>query len=542
MEKKWWHKSTVYQVYPKSFCDTTGNGSGDLRGIITKLDYIAGLGVDIIWLSPVYASPMDDNGYDISDYRAISPEFGTMEDMEELILKAKEKGIRILMDLVVNHTSDEHIWFTKSKQSIDNPYRDFYIWRNPVDNHEPNDVSSFFSGSAWQLDPNTNAYYLHLFSKKQPDLNWDNPILRQEIYDMMNFWIAKGIGGFRMDVIDLIGKDIDNKILGNTENTHRYIQEMNKNTFGNKDLFTVGETGGVTIETAPLFSAPNRNELSTVFQFEHIGLDEIKGKCKWDLKPLCLLELKQSLSKWQTQIGDGWTSLFWSNHDQPRALSRWGNDTTHRVVCAKMMATLLHFMKGTPYIYQGEEIGMTNISFENIEDYRDIESINLYKERLALGYDKADIMHSLITKGRDNARTPMQWNASVNAGFTTGTPWLKVNENHTQINVQDALQDTNSIYYYYKKLIAFRKQSDTVIYGDYQLILESHPQIFAYTRKYEKETILVVCNFSEDAAEFQLPTTLSSTNPTILFSNYERCLEQINRTTLQAYESFAIRL
>lgn len=542
MDKKWWHKSTVYQVYPKSFCDTTGSGSGDLRGVITKLDYIAGLGVDIIWLSPVYASPMDDNGYDISDYRAIAPEFGTMEDIEELIAKAKEKGIRILMDLVVNHTSDEHQWFIESKKSTNNAYRDFYVWRNPLEGQEPNDVCSFFSGSAWQLDPTTNAYYLHLFSKKQPDLNWDNPTLRQEIYSMMNFWIEKGIGGFRMDVIDLIGKDIDRKILGNTEKTHLYIQEMNQHTFGDKDLFTVGETGGVTIDTAPLFSAASRNELSTVFQFEHIGLDEIKGKCKWDLKPLCLLELKHSLSKWQTQIGDGWTSLFWSNHDQPRALSRWGNDTQYRVVCAKMMATLLHFMKGTPYVYQGEEIGMTNISFEDIKEYRDIESINLYNERLAQGYDKAEIMRSLITKGRDNARTPMQWNTTENAGFTTGTPWLTINANYTQINAENCVNDPNSIYYYYKKLIAYRKQSDTVIYGNYQLILESDTQVFAYTRTYEKETILVVCNFSENVAKFDLPKTITNTNYTILFSNYDRNLTQINNIDLQPYEAFAIKL
>lgn len=540
MEKKWWHNSVVYQIYPKSFNDTTGNGSGDITGIIEKLDYLKLLGIDVIWMSPVFKSPMDDNGYDISDYREIDPEFGTMEDMELLIKKADEMGIKILIDLVVNHTSDEHSWFIEARKSKDNPYRDYYVWRDVVNGKEPSDVDSYFGGSAWQLDEETNQYYLHLFSKKQPDLNWDNENVRREVYDMMNFWIDKGIGGFRMDVIDLVGKDIDNKILGNTDKTHEYLNEMNKNTFGKHDLFTVGETGGATIERAKLYTNPKREELHTVFQFQHIALDEVSGKSKWDLRKLKLVELKEVLSRWQTELGDeGWNSIYWSNHDQPRIVSRWGNDKEYRVESAKMFATLLHFMKGTPYIYQGEELGMTNAYFDNINDYRDIETLNLYKERIEKGYRHEDIMRSLIVKGRDNARTPMQWNSSENAGFTTGTPWINVNENYKYINAEASLEDKNSIFYYYRDLVKFRKENDIVVYGDYKLLLKDDENIFAYTRVYNGQTILVVCNFYEKEVEFNLPEDMKANEVNMIISNYRNKHTNINSMVLKPYESFA---
>ena len=442
MERQWWHSSVVYQIYPRSFNDSNGDGIGDINGIREKLDYLKELGIDVIWLSPVYKSPNDDNGYDISDYCDIMDEFGTMEDMDNLLKEANEKGIKILMDLVVNHTSDEHKWFIEAKKSKDNEYRDYYIWRDPVEGHEPNELGSCFSGSAWQYDETTGQYYLHLFSKKQPDLNWENEKVRNEVYKMMNFWVDKGIGGFRMDVIDLIGKVPDKMITGNGPKLHDYLQEMNKAALEGNDLLTVGETWGATPEVAKLYSNPERHELSMVFQFEHIGLDQIEGKEKWDLKPLELLELKKVLSKWQTELeGQGWNSLFWNNHDLPRIVSRWGNDKEYRVLSAKMLATLLHGMKGTPYIYQGEELGMTNVRFEDINEYNDIESLNMYKDRISKGYTHEEIMESIYAKGRDNARTPMQWDNSENAGFTTGKPWLSINENYEVINAKQCLED-----------------------------------------------------------------------------------------------------
>ena len=442
MERQWWHSSVVYQIYPRSFKDSNGDGIGDINGIREKLDYLKELGIDVIWLSPVYKSPNDDNGYDISDYYDIMDEFGTMEDMDNLLKEANERGIKILMDLVVNHTSDEHKWFIEAKKSKDNEYRDYYIWRDSVDGNEPNDLGSTFSGSAWQYDETTGQYYLHLFSKKQPDLNWENEKVRNEVYKMMNFWVDKGIGGFRMDVIDLIGKVPDEMITGNGPKLHEYLQEMNKAALEGKDLLTVGETWGATPDIAKLYSNPGRKELSMVFQFEHIGLDQIEGKEKWDVKSLELLDLKKVLSKWQTELeGQGWNSLFWNNHDLPRIVSRWGNDKEYRIESAKMLATLLHGMKGTPYIYQGEELGMTNVRFDDINDYNDIESLNMYKDRLSKGYSHNEIMESIYAKGRDNARTPMQWDDSENAGFTTGTPWLAVNKNYDNINAKQCLQD-----------------------------------------------------------------------------------------------------
>ena len=448
MEQKWWHHSVVYQIYPRSFQDSNQDGIGDLRGIISRLDYLAYLGIDAIWLSPVYESPNDDNGYDISNYQAIMAEFGTMEEMEELIEEAKKRNIRIIMDLVVNHTSDEHPWFIEARKNKDNPYRDYYIRRHPVKGKEPNRLRSIFSGSAWQLDEKTGQYFLHLYSKRQPDLNWKNKQVRQAIYQMMNFWIDKGIGGFRMDVIDMIGKEPDKEITSNGPKLHEYLQEMNQATFGDKNLMTVGETWGATTEIAKLYSNPKRNELSMVFQFEHIGLDQQEGKDKWDLKPLSISELKKVLSKWQTSLGDeGWNSLFWNNHDLPRIVSRWGNDDVYRKESAKMFAILLHMMKGTPYIYQGEELGMTNCPIDDIAEAKDIETINMYNERISSGFTKEEILESINVKGRDNARTPMQWNAREHAGFTTGIPWLRVNPNYKEINAEEALADQDSVFY-----------------------------------------------------------------------------------------------
>ena len=541
MERKWWHSSVVYQIYPRSFNDSNGDGIGDINGIREKLDYLKELGIDVIWLSPVYKSPNDDNGYDISDYCDIMDEFGTMDDMEKLLKEANEKGIKILMDLVVNHTSDEHKWFIEAKKSKDNKYRDYYIWREPVDGHEPNDLASCFSGSAWQYDESTAQYYLHLFSKKQPDLNWENEKVRNEVYKMMNFWIDKGIGGFRMDVIDLIGKVPDEMITGNGPKLHDYLQEMNKAALEGHDLLTVGETWGATPEIAKLYSNPKRKELSMVFQFEHIGLDQIEGKEKWDVKPLDLLDLKKVLSKWQTELeGEGWNSLFWNNHDLPRIVSRWGNDREYRVESAKMLATLLHGMKGTPYIYQGEELGMTNVRFEDINEYNDIETLNMYKDRISKGYSHDEIMASIYAKGRDNARTPMQWDSTENAGFTTGKPWLKVNKNYKFINAEDCLQDKDSIFYHYKKLIDIRKHNDTIIYGDYKLLLPEDKNVFAYSRKLNGDKIVVVCNFYDKEVNLNFKEDFN--NVEILLSNYKDSSIFMKDLKLRPYEAIMYRV
>ena len=541
MERKWWHSSVVYQIYPRSFNDSNGDGIGDINGIREKLDYLKELGIDVIWLSPVYKSPNDDNGYDISDYCDIMDEFGTMDDMEKLLKEANEKGIKILMDLVVNHTSDEHKWFIEAKKSKDNKFRDYYIWRDPVNGHEPNNLGSCFSGSAWQYDESTDQYYLHLFSKKQPDLNWENENVRNEVYKMMNFWVDKGIGGFRMDVIDLIGKVPDEMITGNGPKLHDYLQEMNKAALEGHDLLTVGETWGATPEIAKLYSNPKRKELSMVFQFEHIGLDQIEGKEKWDVKPLDLLDLKKVLSKWQTELeGEGWNSLFWNNHDLPRIVSRWGNDREYRVESAKMLATLLHGMKGTPYIYQGEELGMTNVRFEDINEYNDIETLNMYKDRISKGYSHDEIMASIYAKGRDNARTPMQWDSTENAGFTTGKPWLAVNRNYKFINAEDCLQDKDSIFYHYKKLINIRKHNDTIIYGDYKLLLPEDKNIFAYSRELNGDKIVVVCNFYHNEANLNFKEDFN--NVEILLSNYKDSSILMKDLKLRPYEAIMYRV
>lgn len=539
--EKWWQSSVVYQIYPRSFQDSNGDGIGDIAGITSRLEYLEKLGIDVIWLSPVYKSPNDDNGYDISDYEAILPEFGTMADMDELIREAKQRGIQIIMDLVVNHTSDEHPWFKEAKKSKTNPYRDYYIWRDPVNGGPPNDLQSIFSGSAWEFDKETNQYYFHLFSKRQPDLNWENPAVQEEVWKLMNFWLAKGIGGFRMDVIDLIGKIPDKGITGNGPKLHKYLKKMHKETFGKYDVLTVGETWGATPEIAKLYSNPDREELSMVFQFEHISLDELPGKSKWDLQPLDFIQLKAILSKWQTALGDeGWNSLFWNNHDLPRIISRWGNDSPkYRVKSGKMLATILHLMKGTPYIYQGEEIGMVNTPVSSIEELDDIESLNMYRERLAAGYDKADILASINKKGRDNARRPMQWSNHEHGGFTTGTPWLELSPRYSEINVENELADSESLFYHYQRLIQLRKNNPLVVWGTYQELVPNDTQLFVYERSYENETWLIVANFYEEEADFNHE---SHKVKEIILSNYSDSSVDLANLHLRAYETVVYRL
>ncbi|MTH53450.1 alpha,alpha-phosphotrehalase [Bacillus mangrovi] len=537
MEKTWWKEAVVYQIYPRSFMDSNGDGIGDIQGIISKLDYLKELGVDVVWLSPVYQSPNDDNGYDISDYRNIMDEFGTMSDWEEMLEEMHARGIRLVMDLVVNHSSDEHAWFAESRSSKDHPYRDYYIWRPSKEGREPNNWESVFSGSAWQFDEATDEYYLHLFTKKQPDLNWENEKLRREIYDMMTFWLDKGIDGFRMDVINFISKHESLPDAPNPENKpfapggeyfmngpriHEYLQEMNREVLSKYDVMTVGEMPGVSPDEGILYTDRERNELNMVFQFEHMDLDTQPGKSKWDVKPLDLRDLKRSLARWQVGMhGKGWNSLYWNNHDQPRIVSRWGDDQNYRVESAKMLAACLHMMQGTPYIYQGEEIGMTNVRFEAIQQYKDVETLNMYKERVIENkQDTAAVMNSIYIKGRDNARTPVQWDDRENGGFTDGTPWIEANPNYSRINVKEALDDQDSIFYFYQKLIKLRKEHEIIVYGSFQLILEEDPEIFAYIREYNGEKLLVMANFSGNNPDFRLPDGLLEGNPEILVSNY----------------------
>ncbi|KEK25948.1 glycoside hydrolase family 13 protein [Bacillus gaemokensis] len=552
MTKQWWKESVVYQIYPRSFMDSNGDGIGDLRGIISKLDYLKKLGIDVIWLSPVYESPNDDNGYDISDYQKIMDEFGTMNDWDELLSEMHTRNMKLMMDLVVNHTSDEHNWFIESRKSKDNLYRDYYIWRPGKEGKEPNNWGAAFSGSAWQYDEATDEYYLHLFSKKQPDLNWDNERVRKDIYEMMKFWLEKGIDGFRMDVINFISKEegfpaVKTEEKGyvsghqhfmNGPNIHTYLHEMNQEVLSQYDIMTVGEMPGVTTEEAKLYTAEDRQELQMVFQFEHMDLDSGEGG-KWDVKPCSLLTLKQNLTKWQKALEQtGWNSLYWNNHDQPRVVSRFGNDTTYRTESAKMLATVLHMMKGTPYIYQGEEIGMTNVHFDSIDEYRDIETLNMYREKvIEHGENEEKVMQSIYIKGRDNARTPMQWDASECAGFTTGEPWIGLNPNYKEINVEQALQEKNSIFYYYKKLIELRKKHEMIIYGTYDLILEEHPSIFAYVRTWKDEKLLVIANFTEDVCVFELPEEIAYSSSELLIHNYDVQEVTIESISLQPYET-----
>ena len=535
MQEKWWHNAVVYQVYPKSFMDSNGDGIGDLPGITSKLDYLAKLGITAIWLSPVYDSPMDDNGYDIADYQAIAAIFGTMEDMDQLIAEAKKRDIRIIMDLVVNHTSDEHAWFVEACENPDSPERDYYIWRD-----EPNDLDSIFSGSAWEYDEKSGQYYLHFFSKKQPDLNWENEKLRQKIYEMMNFWIDKGIGGFRMDVIDMIGKIPDEKVVNNGPMLHPYLKEMNQATFGDKNLLTVGETWGATPEIAKLYSDPKGQELSMVFQFEHICLQYQEGQPKWHYqKELNVGKLKEIFNKWQTELGveEGWNSLFWNNHDQPRALNRFVDVQHFRNEGATMLAASIHLSRGTPYIYMGEEIGMIDPDYDSMEDYADVESFNAYQMLLNAGKTPEEAFKIIQVKSRDNSRTPMQWDASENAGFTTGTPWIAVNPNYKKINVADQLKREDSVFNYYKKLIRLRKENEIIVYGNYELLLLEDENIFAYVRTLDNQKLLVVCNFSKTEQKFDFS---GYENAKILISNYKRDVREDG--ILKPYEATVLLL
>ncbi|RYU70589.1 alpha-glucosidase [Aliivibrio finisterrensis] len=543
MEKRWWHNSVVYQIYPRSFCDSNNDGIGDLQGIISKLDYLQGLGIDVIWLSPVYQSPMDDNGYDISDYQAIAAEFGTMEDMKRLMQQAKDRGIKVVMDLVVNHTSDEHAWFVEAKSDKNSQYRDFYIWRDAGGNGEaPNDLGSIFGDTAWEWDEENQQYYFHLFSKRQPDLNWENPAVHQKVFDMMNWWIDQGIGGFRLDVIDLIGKEIDKKITGNGDRLHPLLQKMNQATFGNKDLLTVGETWDATPETAQLYSNPARNELSMVFQFEHITLLWEDGD-KWKPKPLDLNAFKQVMIKWQLELSNnGWNSLFWNNHDLPRVVSKYGCDGQYRVESAKMLATTLHMMKGTPYIFQGEEIGMTNVAFDTLEEYKDIETLNFYRVKTESGVSHESMMKGIHANSRDNARTPMHWDNSDNAGFTQGTPWIKLNPNYPEINVTAALEDKNSIFYHYQKLIALRKQNPVIVYGDFIPLFETHSAVFAYERKDNEQHFIVLNNFSTEPQTLALPEHIANRSVECLISNLEPTTQLGSELILAPYQSLVLAL
>lgn len=553
MEKRWWKESIVYQIYPRSFKDSNGDGIGDLNGITEKMDYLQKLGINVLWLSPVYQSPNDDNGYDISDYQAIMDEFGTMEDFDRMLAAAHEHGIKLVMDLVVNHTSDEHPWFIESQKSVDNPYRDYYIWRPGKDGKEPNNWGSCFSGPAWKYDEKTDMYYLHLFSKKQPDLNWDNPKVRQEVFDMMNWWLDKGVDGFRMDVISLISKkpDLPDGPVGingyasfnepaNGPHVHEYLQEMREKVLNNADTITVGECSGVTLEEAKKYARSDEKELNMVFQFEHMDVDA-DGSNKWTDKKMDLRDMKAVLTKWQKGLEEiAWNSLFWENHDQPRSVSRFGNDSSqYRELSAKMLATCLHMMQGTPYVYQGQELGMTNVPFEGVEDFRDLDSINAYHELVEdqKVFSKEEMIRYLRYKSRDNARTPFQWDDSENAGFTTGTPWIMVNPNYKEINAKAELADPNSVFYYYQKLIQLRKEKEIIVYGTYDLLLPESEELYVYTRTLGEEKLLVVCNFSENEVELDIPEEFRKGS--YLISNYEtRPVE--NTMKLRAYESFVV--
>ena len=532
-DKNWWKKAVVYQIYPRSFKDSTGSGVGDIRGIIEKLDYLRELGIDAIWLSPVCKSPQDDNGYDISDYQDIDPMFGTLSDMEELISEAKARNIGIIVDLVLNHSSDEHPWFKEARKSKDNPYHDYYIFKDGVEGELPNDMCSVFGGPAWEWVPELGQYFFHQFSPKQPDLNWENPKVRKEIYDMINWWIDKGVEGFRLDVIDQIAKEPDHHITINGPRLHDFLRELSMETFQRANLITVGEAWGADLERAKLYSNPDGSEFSMVFQFEHIGLDQEEGKEKWDVIPLDLQKLKEVLAKWQKGLHNiGWNSLFWNNHDLPRIVSRWGNDKEYRVESAKMLATILHGMQGTPYIYQGEELGMTNSKF-TMEQYRDIETVNMIKDRRERGYSDESILASLYAKSRDNARTPMQWDDSLNAGFTTGTPWLDVNPNYKEINAKSQMEEPNSIFSYYKNLIALRKEYPVFVEGDFELVFPENNQLFSYTRTFEGKTLWVLCNFYGDEVSIEIPKELKGEKK-LLISNYQ---DVNSENVLRPYEA-----
>ena len=518
-KKGWWESAVFYQIYPKSFQDTDGDGIGDLRGVISRLDYLEYLGIDGIWMSPVCTSPQVDNGYDISDFRDIDPMFGTMADMEELIAEAGKRGISIILDLTLNHSSDKHFWFQEALKSRDNPYHDYYVWRDGDGITPPNDMRACFGGSCWTWVPHLGQYYFHQFAVEQPDMNWENPQLRRELFDMMRFWIDKGIGGFRLDVVDQIAKEPDLGITGNGPRLHDYLRELSWEVLKEEGIVTVGEAWGADVERAKLYSAPDGSELSMVFQFQHICLDNEPGKDKWDFVPLHLPSFKKCMTHWQQGLHNtGWNSLFMNNHDLPRVVSRWGNDGEYRVESAKMLATMLHGMQGTPYIFQGEELGMTNIQLD-IDEYQDLEIHNIYNERIAQGYSHEHVMNSIWARGRDNGRTPMQWTPGWHAGFTTGTPWLSVNPNCVEINAQDELEDPYSVFYYYKRLIELRKTNPVFRFGSFTLLDPDHEQVFAYTRDTADQHMLVVCNFSGEEVVWKIPEEYAGAE--MVLTNYE---------------------
>lgn len=538
-----WRKSVVYQIYPKSFNDTTGNGQGDINGIIEKLDYLKHLGIDYIWLTPVYRSPMNDNGYDISDYYEINPAFGTKDDFRRLLDEAHARGIKIMSDIVINHTSTHHNWFVESRKSKDNPYRDYYIWKDGSKDNPPTNWESKFGGNAWEYDALSGQYYLRLFDVTQADLNWENESLRKEIYDMINYWIDFGIDGFRFDVINLISKGtfkdsdkIGKEFYTDGPRVHEFLHELNRNTFGDKEGFmTVGEMSSTTLEHCINYTRSDRQELSSVFNFHHLKVDYKNGK-KWTTMPFDFLELKRILFHWQTGIskGNGWNAIFWCNHDQPRVVSRFGSDKTEaeRVKSAKMLAIVLHLLQGTPYIYQGEEIGMTNLYLNSIEDYRDVESLNAYQIMKAEGRSENEILKVLQDKSRDNSRSPVQWDDSMHAGFTTNEPWIKVADNYQQINVEKALKDENSIFYTYQKLIKLRHERDIITYGEVKPLLEEHKQLFVYERTLGNQVLFVVANFSEEPAELPVSFDLEGE---VLITNNDTVSHKI-----EPYQAFAI--
>ncbi|HDX9705630.1 TPA: alpha,alpha-phosphotrehalase [Bacillus thuringiensis] len=547
-----WHKSVVYQIYPKSFNSYYNRETGDIKGVTEKLDYLKELGVDYIWLTPIYQSPQNDNGYDVSDYYSIDPSYGTMEEFEELLAEAKVRNIEIMLDIVVNHSSTEHKWFKEAKEDKNSPYRNYYIWRD-----EKNNWQSKFGGSAWKYDEKTEQYYLHLFDETQADLNWENEKLREEVYDMMRFWLDKGVTGFRLDVINLISKDqyfLNDE--GNTATSdgrkyytdgprvHEYLQEMNRNVFAGTDVITVGEMSSTTIDNCIKYSNPERNELSMTFSFHHLKVDYPNGD-KWTKAEFDFIKLKEIMSNWQIEMqkGGGWNALFWCNHDQPRIVSRFGDDGKYRNESAKMLATAMHMLQGTPYIYQGEEIGMTNPKFESIEQYRDVESLNIYDIKLKEGLSKEEIIGILKQKSRDNSRTPMQWNEEINSGFTTSTPWISVAENFKEINVEKALEDNESVFYHYKKLIELRKTYDVITDGEYAILDVNHPKIWAYTRAVENEVLLVVNNFYGEDITYSVPVNiqLDGMEQEIVLSNYKDSSVDVNNLNLRPYESIVYR-
>lgn len=536
----WWQSTTVYQIYPRSFADSDGDGMGDIPGIIGKLDYLQRLGIGVIWLSPIFASPMADNGYDIADYQAIAPEFGTLEDFDRLVAEAKSRGIGILLDLVVNHTSSEHRWFKDARSSRDSRYRDFYVWRDPAaDGGVPNGIQSTFGGPAWTLDAATGQYFFHQFAKEQPDLNWANPEVRSEIHRMMNWWLDRGIAGFRMDVINLIAKEPDRGITADGPRLHDYLQEMNRETLAGRDVLTVGESWSATPESALLYSGRDRHELSMVFQFEHVMQQWHETWGKWQPKPFDLVAFKAVVSRWQQALADdGWNSLFWGNHDLPRAVSKYGNDREYRVQSAKMLATMLHLLKGTPYVYQGEEIGMTNVPFTAIGQYRDIETLNMYRLHVEAGLDPAEFIRGANANGRDNSRTPMQWSAAPHGGFTTGTPWIEANPNFATINVEASLGDDASIFAHYRRLIALRRELPIIVEGRYAPLLEDHPAVMAYTRTLGDQRLLVVGNFTATTVAIEVPASVRGRLSPLIF-NYAPVAEIGPVLTVKPYETFA---